>query len=288
MHSTAFSGSVKNGSRELYASTNFSVTAPNGCYIKIGNNEIFYQAESYRTLSLKKKFKAFGDRIVIKGDYSSQISEGDSAKLYFPEKELVHVKKIKVNKKDSIFGEIFTLKGGSLSSSQQNLTGSAAKIKVTAVNKEKEIKETLIYEGGGYLTPPENPVTAVNESGHEIQVELEFDDAAESGTFERDFRLVSFKDGATTLDMSYVLPKPISEGEMILSKTVILLEKEYRGKTVVNAPCQTSSDFSPINNIPLMPPNCIAPHAVYNKAIEVIDKRLQEINLEIAKLKQNG
>lgn len=288
MHSTSFSGSIKNGSRELYASSNFAVTAPNGCYVKIGNNEIFYQAESYRTISLKKKFKANKDHIIIKGDYSSKISEGDSAKLYFSEKELVHVKEITTNKKDSVFGEIFTLKGGSLSSSQKNLTGSAAKIKVTAVNKRKEINETLIYEGGGYLTPPENPVTAVNESGQEIKVDLEFDDAAESGIFERDFRLVSFKNGATTLDMSYVLPGSVTEGEMILSKTVIFLEREYSGKSVVNAPCQTSSDFSPLNNIPLMPPNCVAPHAIYNKAVEVVDKKLQEINLEIAKLKQRG
>ena len=286
MHSTSFSGSIKNGSKELYSSTNFMVTTPNGCYVKIGRNEVFYQVESSRTLQLKKKFKCYGDHIVLKGDYSAQISEGDSAKLYFSEKELVYVSEIVKNKKDSVFGEIFTLEGGNLSSSQNNLTGSAARIKVTAVNKEKEIQETLIYEGGGYLNPPENPVTAVNESGQQIQLNLEFDNAAESSLFERDFRLVDFKDGETRLDMSYNFPKSITEGELILSKKIIVLEREYSGKTVFNVPCQTSSDFSPINSIPLMPPYCVAPHAIYNKAMETIDKKLQEMNLEIAKLKQ--
>ena len=288
MHSTSFSGSIKKGNKKLYSSTNFLVTVPNGSYVKIGKNEVFYQAESSKKFTLKKKFKSHADHITIKGDYSSQISRGDSAKLYFSEKELVHVNDIVQNKEDSVFGEIFTIEGGDLSRSQDNLAGSPAQIKITAVNKKKQIQEFLVYAGGGYLTPPENPVTAINESGQKVKVNLEFDEAAENSVFERDFVSVKFENGITTLHMSYQFPRSIVGGEMILSKTEITLEREYQGSTIFNAPCQTSSDFSPIHNIPLMPPNCVAPHAIYNKAIETIDKRFHEISLEIAKLKQRG
>ena len=288
MHSTSFSGTIKNGSKKLYSSTNFLVVVPNGSYVKVGKNEVFYQAESSRKFTLKKKFKSHLDHIILKGDYSSQISRGDSAKLYFSEKELVHVNDIVRNKKDSVFGETFTIEGGDLSRSQDNLAGAPAQIKVTAVDAKKQIQEFLIYEGGGYLTPPENPATATNESGQKIKVNLEFDEAAENSVFERDFTSVEFENGTTTLRMSYQFPRAITAGEMILSKTEITLERQYEGSTVFNAPCQTSSDFSPIHNIPLMPPNCIAPHAIYNKAIETIDKRFQDIDREIARLKQRG
>ena len=121
-----------------------------------------------------------------------------------------------------------------------------------------------------------------------VKLNLEFDEAAENSVFERDFISIKFQNGETRLNMSYKFPSSISEGELIFSKTEITLEREYQGPTAFNAPCQTSSDFSPIHNIPLMPPNCVSPHSIYNKAIETIDKRFHALDLEIAKLKQRG
>jgi hypothetical protein len=85
--------------------------------------------------------------------------------------------------------------------------------------------------------------------------------------------------------MSYAFPKDIKSGEMILSKRVLVLEREYSGDSVFNVPCQTCADFSPINKIPLMPPNSVAPHTIYNKAMQTIDGRLQDLERQIARLK---
>ena len=285
MESTSFSGSIIKGSKELYGSSSYLVNAPNGAYAKIGKNEIFYQIESSRTLQLKKKFESYGNFITIKGDYTAQIAEGDSAKLYFAEKEAVAVNKIIDSGSKRTFGEIFTIQGGHLSSSNENLSGSPAQIKVTAINKKGEIQESLIYESGRYLTPPENPVTAIDDAGNVIKIELVFDEAAEASVFERDFTLVRFKNGITKLDMSYAFPKEIKTGEMILAKSVLVLEREYNGNSVFNVPCQTNADFSPLNNIPLMPPNAVAPHTIYNKAVQIIDKRLHDLEKQIARVK---
>ena len=285
MESVSFSGSIIKGSKDLYASSNYLVNAPNGAYVKIGKNEIFYQVESFRTLQLKKKFESHGNFITIRGNYTTQIVEGDSAKLYFSEKEAVSIGEIIDGGSKRTFGEIFTIQGGHLSSSNDNLSGSPTKIKVTAINKKGAIQESLIYEAGRYLTPPENPITAIDEAGNVIKIELEFDDAPEASVFDRDFTLVRFKNDITKLDMSYAFPKDIKSGEMILSKSVLVLEREYGGDSIINTPCQTSADFSPVNKIPLMPPNSVAPHAIYNKAMEKIDERLQDLERQIARVK---
>jgi hypothetical protein len=285
MESAAFSASIKKDSKNLYLSTNYLVSTPNGTYVKVGKNEIFYQVESSRTLQLKKKFVCHGDYITIKGDYTSQISRGDSAKLYFAEKEAVSIGEVVKGAPKRAFGEIFAAQGGHQSSSRDNLTGFPASIRIGSVDKKGFPQECFINEGGRYLTPPSNPVEVTHEDGTTLELNIEFDDASETSVFERDFQHVEFRGGLTKLHMSYPFPTDIQEGEMILSKTVFSLSQPYSAEGVDNVPCQTSSDFSPINKIPLMPPSCIAPHSIYNKAMETIDIRLMELEREITRLK---
>ena len=85
--------------------------------------------------------------------------------------------------------------------------------------------------------------------------------------------------------MNYDFPREIDNGDLIVSKKVITLDREYGGESEFNALCQTTSDFSPINKIPLMPPHCLTPHVIYNKGIEAIDNRLLELEKEITRLK---
>ena len=288
MESAAFSASIKKGSKNLYLSTNYLVSTPNGTYVKVGKNEIFYQVESSRTLQLKKKFVCHGGYITIKGDYSSQVSRGDSAKLYFAEKEAVSISKVVKGSPKRTFGEIFVVQGGHQSSSRDNLSGFPSSIRIGSVDKTGSPQECFIEEGGRYLTAPSNPVKATHEDATTLELNIEFDDASETSVFERDFQEVEFRNGLTKLYMTYAFPTDIQEGELILSKTVFSLSQPYSSESVDNVPCQTSSDFSPINKIPLMPPNCIAPHSIYNKAIETIDKRLMELERDITRLKSKN
>jgi|TARA_R110000824_G_scaffold98252_1_gene234461 hypothetical protein len=288
MKSQSFLGSVNHGSKELYTSTNQEIVASNGDFIKIGSNEVFYQVEDYKPLNLKKKYECHGKYITIKGDYTFKISRGDNAQLYFTEYEAVNVNKILGGPEKYTFGETFYAQGGTPSSSRENLTGKYTELKVAAVNKDGTIQTLEIADGGKYLSPPENPITARDTEGKPLQVELEFDYSSDSSVFERDFTVVEYKDGKTHLHLSYPFPKEIKEGELILSKQVVYLNKEYGASPQIHATCQTTGDFSPINKIPLVPPNAVAPHAIYNKAVEIVDNRLAEIERRLIKLENRN
>jgi len=288
MKSQSFPASINRGSKELFISSGYDAIAKNGAFVKIGANEVCYQIESYNVIDIKKKFKSFGDYISIKGDYRERIFSSDFAQLYFSEKEAVYVSEI-INAGDkSNFGEIFKLQGGHLSSSRENLSGTPASLKVTSVGEDGLANELKIEYAGRYLTPPSNPVKALNDAGHAIEINIDFDDAAEASVFERDFSAVTYKEGETLLHMVYPFPHDIREGELIMQKKVITLDREYASDSEYNAPCQTTSDFSPLNHIPLMPPNCVAPHTIYNKGVEAIDKRFLELQKEIDKLKNRN
>jgi len=288
MKSQFFKGTINEGSNELYASSEYNVEARNGTFVKIGKNEIFYQIETSKKLNLKKRFRSCVDHLTIKGDYSSKISPGDNAKLYFSESEAVSVTKIVDGGKKHQFDDTFHVKGGFLSNTSDNLNGQPTILKVTSVRKDKSVQEFKIENPGRYLTPPENPVIAKDEDGNVIQIEMEFDQAAETSIFERDFKSVHYKDGKTFLHLNYSFPAEIKSGELILSKSVICLSKEYAASSVAGAPCQTCEDFSPINKIPLMPPRTISAHSIYNKAMETIDQRFQEMEKRLTRLENRN
>jgi len=288
MKSQSFLGSVHTGSRELYVSTSLEISANNGDFIKIGDNEVLYQIESSKPLNLKIKYKCHGKYILIKGDYRFKISKGDSGKLYFDEHEAVQVLNVKGDSRKYTFGEKFYAQGGVPSSSRENLTGEYTELSVTAINKKGHIQSVEISKGGKYLAPPDNPITARDKDGSPIEVDLEFNRSAESSLFERDFGKVEYKSGETYLYLSYPFPPEIKEGELFLSKKVILLNKEYGAYSQEGVACQTMSDYSPINKIPLVPPNAVAPHAIYNKAVLVVDQRLLEIEKRLTRLENRN
>jgi len=288
MKSQSFEGSINRGSNELYTSTRKQILASNGDFVKIGNNEVYYQVEETKQITLKKKFQSHGDYLTIKGNYEFKIFPGDNAKLYYHDYEAVLINKITKSAKGNSFGDRFFFQGGYPSSSRENLTGKYTEIKVTAVNKDGSVKEVNIVEPGKYITPPENPIIAKNQDGKTIEVEAEFDYSSESSVFERDFTSVEFKDGKTHLRLYYPFPEEIDNAELILSKSILYLNKEYGAAPVHGLLCQTTSDFSPINKIPLVPPNAIAPHAIYNKAVEVVDNRLADIEKRLVRLENRN
>ena len=288
MKSQFFKGTINEGSTELYASSEYDVVAGNGTFVKIGKNEIFYQIERSKKLNLKKRFESHSNYLTIKGDYRRQISPGDNAKLYFGESEAVSVTKIVDGGKSHQFDDTFHVKGGFLSNTSDNLNGQPATLKVTSAHKDKSVQELKIENPGRYLTPPENPVMAKDQDGNIIQIEMEFDQAAETSIFERDFKGVEYKDGKTFLHLNYSFPVEIKSGELILSKSVIGLSREYGASSVTNTPCQTCEDFSPINKIPLMPPRTISAHSIYNKAMETIDQRFQDMEKRLTRLENRN
>tara|TARA_R110002051_G_scaffold324030_1_gene419725 strand:- start:729 stop:1595 length:867 start_codon:yes stop_codon:yes gene_type:complete len=288
MKSQFFKGTINEGSNELYASSEYNVDARNGTFVKIGENEIFYQIETSKELNLKKRFESHVNHLTIKGDYRYKISPGDNAKLYFNETEAVSVTKIVNGGKNHHFGNLFYVKGGFLSNTSDKLNGQPTILKVTSTKKNKSVQEVQIENPGRYLTPPENPVTAKDEDGNVIQLEMEFDQAAETSIFERDFKNVQYKDGKTFLHLNYAFPEEVKTGELILSKSVIYLSREYAASSVTNTACQTCEDFSPINKIPLMPPRTISAHSIYNKAMETIDQRFLEMEKRLTRLENRN
>ena len=281
-----FKASGERGTNKLYTLCHKKVLTENGAFIKIGENNIFYRVESCEDITIKRKFTVENGKIILKGNFDFKISEGDILKLYITEYEAVSFGEIKPHKDHFVEGEKIYAQGGITSSSQENLTGEYVSFEVAEVNGEGNITELVMVDSGRYLTPPESPVKVMNQDEKIIEVDIEFDTSTQTLSLEREVSIIDGGPLRTEISLSYNLPLSVREGELLVSKQIIYLDKPYSAESFESEPCQITFDFSPVNGIPLLPPNALDPAATYNKAVEIIDTRLSDIEARLAKLEK--
>lgn len=279
-----FEASIERGSNQLYVKSDRTVAVRNGAFIKLGMNDIFYKTESTQSLNIKKRFTCSGDSLVIKGNYNYKLAENDNCSITFDEYEAIEISKIGQSSTRYKIGEKIYAQGGITSSSSGNLTGEQTQVEITKVGETGQVIKAKINKPGLYVLPPENPVQIMNEDGKTIEMDLEFDLASNVSILERDFTDIEGSESETRIRITYPLPKGIKKGEFIVSKQVIFLDKEYSHESLEGEICQITYDYSPINGIPLMPPNSIDPQTTYNAGIAIIDKKLLELDKRLTRM----
>ena len=286
MKPETFEASIEKGSNKLYLRSAFEVVIRNGAFIKLGSNDVFYKTESAEKINIKRKFSADGTELRIKGNFDYKLFMGDSAQISFEEFEAVNLGKIIAQVGSYKVGEKLYGQGGITSSSNGNVTGEYTEAEVEKVDENGKILELSLTSPGLYISQPENPVEFMNEEGNSVKVEAEFDYSSQSSLIERDFSFVESDGKETVITLTYPLPKGVVNGEFIVSKQVISLNKNYDDESFENELCQITFDYSPVNGIPLLPPNSIDPQTTYNEAVIIIENKLQELDKRLTRMEQ--
>jgi|TARA_R110002020_G_scaffold402543_1_gene612712 hypothetical protein len=283
-----FEASIEKGSNKLYVISNRQVGVRNGAFIKLGINDIFYRAENTETINLRRKFTAENKVLTIKGNYNYKLISGDSLKINYEEYEAVSVSDIEPHSGKYSVGQKIYAQGGITSSSAENVTGEYTELEVEKINDEGQVLSLSISKPGKYITPPESPVEIMNEEGKIIKAAIEFDYSAESSAAERDLTFVEGESTTTRLGIAYPLPLAVKKGEFTLSKQIIYLDKAYASESLDGDTCQITFDYSPVNGIPLLPPNSIDPQSTYNEAVKIIDQKFLEFEKRIKNLENRN
>tara|TARA_R110002020_G_scaffold153626_4_gene333083 strand:- start:2275 stop:3144 length:870 start_codon:yes stop_codon:yes gene_type:complete len=284
MKAETFEASLEKGSNRLYLKSDRVVAIRNGAFIKLGPNDIFYRVESGEELNVKKKFKCGGDSLTIKGNYEYKFGANDNCSITFKEYKAQSLDNIGKSIASYAPGQKIYCQGGIASGSSSNLSGESTEIEVERIGAEGEITAAKISRAGLYITPPENPVQVMDENGNLIEIDIDFEETDNVSLIERDFKNVKSDSQQTTIQLSYPLPKGIKEGEFMIFKQVILLDKPYANESFKNSMCQITFDYSPINNIPLLPPRSLNPQTAYNEGVKIIDTKLLELDKRLTRL----
>ena len=283
-----FEASIEKGSDKLYVISNRQVGVKNGAFIKLGINDIFYRAENTETLNLKRKFTAEDKTLTIKGNYNYKLISSDSLNISFDEYEAVAVSAIEPHSEKYTVGQKIYVQGGTTSSSAENVTGEYTELEVEKTDSEGQVLSLIISKPGKYISPPSSPVEIMSEEGKIIKAKIEFDYSAETSLVQRHLTFVEGSGNETKLGIAYALPKEVKEGEFTLSKQIIYLDKPYASESLDGETCQITFDFSPVNGIPLLPPNSIDPQSTYNEAVKIIDQKFLDLEKRIKNLENRS
>tara|TARA_R100000008_G_scaffold75564_1_gene54883 strand:- start:12 stop:884 length:873 start_codon:yes stop_codon:yes gene_type:complete len=289
MKAEVFEGAILKGSNDLYiVSENLEITAPHNSFLKIGSSDILFKVEGSKKTTIKRHFELKDkETINIKGIYEGKILPGDIIKIYFDEYVTTNVNLLK-SADGHKEGDVLYCQGGLTSSSSLDLTGKLCQLIVEQVNKEGQISKLRVFNPGLYIKTPETPVIAINEANKPVEVELEFDLSDNASSIERNVSSISSSLSSSEISLSYPLPEGVSEGEVIIEKQIIHLDREYTYESTSNELCSITQDFSPNHKLPLMAPNNPSFHAVYNKAIEMLEEKLSEMERKIHELERRA
>jgi hypothetical protein len=281
-----FKASAEKGTNKLYTLCHKKISTQNGAFIKIGENNIFYRIESCEDLNIKRKFTVEDGKIILKGNFEFKISAQDLLKIYITEYEATSIYNIKPHEQHFVVGERIYAQGGVTSSSEENLTGEYASFEVAEVNGKSNITQLSMVNPGRYLSPPKSPVKLMNQDEKIIEADIDFDTSTQILAIEREVQIIDGNERQSEIKVAYGLPASVEEGELLISKQVVYIDRPYSLDSFESELCQITFDYSPVNGIPLLPPNSIDPATTYNKGVEIIDSRLADIEKRLARLEK--
>lgn len=285
MKPETFSASIQNDSDRLYLNSNRHVVVKNGGMVIIDGKEVTYQAEKTETINLKKKFTNVDNLLKVKGDFSYKIFLEDVVNITFDEYQLESWEYTSENKTSGYeVGQKLYAQKGVTSSDPSNVTGSYAELTVKKVDDTGKILNLSITNPGKYIKPPKNPVSVLNEGGEILKMNLEFTEAESSSILEKEVKDTYYQNGETYIELQYPISQFIENGELNLSKQIIYLHKPYALESSSSIPCQLFYDFTPKNNIPLIPIDAPDAEIIYNKAMRIIEEKFAKLEKRISNL----
>ena len=287
MKAEVFQATIPENSKKLYTvAKNGTIATPHGAFLKIGSNDTLFKIENSEEITIKRAFTSIADdSIKIKGNYQNRILTSDVVNIFFEEYITSQATLIKGNSKFKE-GDIFYCQGGKPSLSPRDITGKKCQLMVTEVNEKGEVTHIKISYPGSYAIPPENPVVAINEHERPIKVSLEFELSENASKVERNITSVASSNIDTDIKLSYGLPPGVEEGEILIVKKVIYLDREYNYEDVYNEICTITKDFSPSHGLPLMAPNNPSFHNVYNKTVEILEEKISDMEARLRTLER--
>ena len=113
---------------------------------------------------------------------------------------------------------------------------------------------------------------------------LEFTEAESSSILEKEVKDTYYQNGETYIELQYPISQFIENGELSLSKQIIYLHKPYALESSSSIPCQLFYDFTPKNNIPLIPIDAPDAEILYNKAMRIIEEKFAKLEKRISNL----
>lgn len=253
-----------------------------GSLIKVNNEQTLYTILNKESSFYIKSFNLLDPKtLIIDDNIGVNLQIGDNIQISYKEYEAILVLDILSGGQGYNKDSELKIRGGDLSIDISNGIGDNSILKATEVDGLGAIKQVGIKNKGRYLTPPKNPVEVYSDNGLGATFELKYNECNNRNILERNIVNINFKENETLITVNYSLPLNLKQGKLSVEKNYLILESQYLGKTQSNTSYQIFRDFTPNFNLSLMSNNSLSPAPIYNRSMQILDSKIQELEDKI-------
>jgi hypothetical protein len=254
-----------------------------GSFFKfVGDNDTYVISQVDPLFYLTEFEKIGENEIKTKGDAGINVNVNDTISISFKEYELYTVFTIKNGGTGYNVGDVLTVDVKPMKDIRSNQFRHL-QLMVGSVDGDGRVLSVSISNVGRYYSwSPENKIVGGKGSGAEIN--LVFKECEDRTIIERDVERIRFDGENTFYVLNYPLPGDLKKGKVGANKYVATLSTNYIKETKINKRYEITKDFTPILGLPMMSKGSLNPDAVYNAAIIILEKKIQELENSIKNL----
>jgi hypothetical protein len=276
---------LQNTNRAVSSSEdNWGSIRPNS-YIKFGEDANFYQIGLVSPLFYIKDFKYVNGIVEVEGVSPVVLSPQDCLTITYKEFELLTVIRPLNRGKGYKKGDILTPSGGALFVNPESGLSTPCSLLVNETNDQGEIIQVKLNSAGRYVVSPDKIPQLLGGRGQNASFELEFKLLDNRSICERTIVGIITENNVTKLTLDAKLPEGVIEGKLSVNKWEAALTSNYVGQDKINESYTVVRDYTPFLGLPLTLAGSFSPETVYNLAVNIIDKKMREMQDQINKLK---
>lgn len=276
--------SVQNNSNRITSSSEEKFAGVrHGSLVKIDDEDVLYTVIDRQDFFYIKDFKVESPRIIsIDENIGVKLQIGDTLKITYKEYELLMINEI-IGGDGYLPNDELTVDSGELLVNMNSGKTCPTLLQVVNVNENNgKISEIKIVDKGKYIKMPQNPCIITGGTGMDLKLNLYYVESDNKTILDRVIEDINFKENKTYLHLNYALPHGITQGNLSVEKSCLVLNTPYIGDTRINVPYSIYRDFTPGLSLPLLAKNSASFETIFNKAMQIIDKEISQL-----KKKQN-
>ncbi len=253
--------------------------------VRFLSDESFYTIGTISNFLYIKEFLTVSHNVIkINSDIGIELSIGEILDVTAKEYEVLTLDPLN-NGQGYRPTETLYIDGGTPSKDMVTNEIFPAKFTVLSVGPEGQIKQLKMESAGRYLLTPNEESALIGGSGSGATVKILFKPTDTRSIFEKTITKIEKNTGNTLIMLDSSLLPGISSGKISCSKWQAALTSSYAGASKTGEDIEFLKDFTPFLRIPFIARNNPNPEVVYNTALMSLDKVIQQLSVEVQKLK---
>lgn len=278
--------SVKENSNVVYSvGLNSWQTIRPGSLLQVEKDTNFYKIARVETENVETSFEKANNKFLVK-NVLDQLSENDAVHIYAKQYQVGSITSISSNGKGYKEEDELAMEGGSPILDVSSNLYEKARFKIIEVDENGGIRKIKPIYKGKYLSP-KNSISfkLTGGSGFDAELTLDFEIIGSGIEIERIIKSIERSATFSFITLKDSLPENITNGFIKFSKSKMILETNYLGRSVSSAGYSIIKDFTPIYGFPLMAEDSLVPEFVYNEAMLKMDAKIAELEKKIQNLR---